>query len=96
MVICVKSDTSHLLLFFGDPKSLEVNGVCGESIQTWRGVLAYRHYSHELKGGWKKEGPCLLALVARDRIRGNGYKIHLGRFRLDISKYFCPKRVIKH
>ena len=47
-----------------------------------------------LKGAYRKDGKGLSE--CSDRMKGNGFKLKEGRFRLDLRKKFFPVRVVRH
>ncbi|KGL96055.1 hypothetical protein N301_03007, partial [Charadrius vociferus] len=49
-----------------------------------------------LKGAYRRAGEGFYTRARSDRMRGNGYKLEEGRFRLNIRKKFFTLRVVRH
>ncbi|KAK4817094.1 hypothetical protein QYF61_027925 [Mycteria americana] len=55
-------------------------------------IAAFQH----LKGAYRKDGEGLFIRECSDRMRGTGFKMKEGIFRLDIRKKFFAVRVVRH
>ena len=49
-----------------------------------------------MKGTYSESGVGLFSLLTGDRMRGNGLKLHQGKFRLEMRENFFTERIVKH
>jgi len=51
---------------------------------------------YNLKGAYRKDGENIFSRASCSRRKSNGFKLRVGRFRLDLRKKFFTMRVVKH